>query len=140
VQGEPHEGNDKRRERRPADDQPHGRAPMPPACRLARDNNRPANEGTYIDANTNADAYAPPLFWRGSQNLAAAAMLLLDCPEPATSEERLVHQQVKALPKAAEAQQAESSASRQHSERGQAGAPSAHGPNPPPSQHREHGE
>jgi hypothetical protein len=42
--------------------------------------------------------------------------------------------------RAAAAQQAESSASHQHSERGRAGAPSAHGPNPPPSQHRDHGE
>jgi hypothetical protein len=38
------------------------------------------------------------------------------------------------------AQQAESSASRQRLEHGQAGALSAHGPNPPPSQHRERGE
>jgi hypothetical protein len=40
----------------------------------------------------------------------------------------------------AAAQQAESSALCQRSERRRAGAPSAHGPNPPPSQHREHGE
>jgi hypothetical protein len=51
-----------------------------------------------------------------------------------------VRQQLKALLEAATAQQAESSASRQCSERGRAGAPSAHGPNPPPSQHRECGE
>jgi hypothetical protein len=51
-----------------------------------------------------------------------------------------VHQQLKALLEAVVAQQAESSASRQRSERAQAGAPSAHGPNPPPSQHRECGE
>jgi hypothetical protein len=50
-----------------------------------------------------------------------------------------VRQQLKALPEAA-AQQAESSASRQCSERERAGAPSAHCPNPPPSQHRERGE
>jgi hypothetical protein len=67
-------------------------------------------------------------------------MLLLGCPEPATSEERRVRQQLKALLETAAAQQAESSASRQHSERGRAGEPSAHGPNPPPSQHRERGE
>jgi hypothetical protein len=85
----------------------------------------------------NADAEAPPLFRWASQNLAAAAMLLRGCPEAATSEERRVRQQLKALLEAAVAQQAESSASRQHSERGRAGAPSAHGPIPPPSQHRE---
>jgi hypothetical protein len=51
-----------------------------------------------------------------------------------------VHQQLKALLKAAAAQQAESSALHQRSERGRAGAPSAHGPNPPSSQHRERGE
>jgi hypothetical protein len=60
--------------------------------------------------------------------------------ELATSEERRVRQQLKALLEAATAQQAESSASRQCSERGRAGVPSAHGPNPPPTQHRERGE
>jgi hypothetical protein len=60
--------------------------------------------------------------------------LLRGCPEPAT-EERWVHQQVKALLEAAAAQQAKNSASRQRSEQGRAGAPSAHGSNPPPSQH-----
>jgi hypothetical protein len=59
------------------------------------------------------------------------AMLLRGCPEPATSEERRVREQLKVLLEAAAAQQAESSASRQRSERGQAGAPSSHGPNPP---------
>jgi hypothetical protein len=44
------------------------------------------------------------------------------------------------LEAAASAQQAESSTSRQCSERGRAGAPFAHGPNSPPSQHRERGE
>jgi hypothetical protein len=67
-------------------------------------------------------------------------MLLRDCPEPATSEERRVRQQLKALLEAAAAQQAEGSATRQRSERGRAGATSTHGPNPPPSQHRECGE
>jgi hypothetical protein len=67
-------------------------------------------------------------------------MLLRGCPELATSEERRVRQQLKALVEAATAQQAESSASRQRSERGRAGAPSAHGPNPPPSQHQGRGE
>jgi hypothetical protein len=51
-----------------------------------------------------------------------------------------VHQQLKALLEAVEAQQVESSASRQRSKRGRVGAPSAHGPNLPPCQHRERGE
>jgi hypothetical protein len=67
-------------------------------------------------------------------------MLQRDCPEPVTSEERRVRQKLKALLKAAVAQQAESSASRQCSERGWAGAPSAHGLNLPPSQHQGRGE
>jgi hypothetical protein len=67
-------------------------------------------------------------------------MLLCGCPEAATSEERRVRRQLKALLEAAVAQQAESSASRQHSERGQAGAPYEHGPNLPPSQHRDRRE
>jgi hypothetical protein len=49
-------------------------------------NNQCANGGA------NADADAPPLFRWVSQNLAAAAMLLRGCPEPATSEERLVRE------------------------------------------------
>jgi hypothetical protein len=61
-------------------------------------------------------------------------MLLRSCPEPATSEERRVRQQLKTLLEAAAAQQAESSASRQRLERGRAGAPSVHGSNPPPQQ------
>jgi hypothetical protein len=61
-------------------------------------------------------------------------MLLRDCPEPATSEERRVREQFKALLESAAAQQAENSASHQRSEHGWAGAPSAHGPNPPPPQ------
>jgi hypothetical protein len=136
VQGEPHEGNSNRRERRPVTDQPHGRASTPLARGPAPDNNRRANVG----ANANANADTPPLFRRESQNLADAAMLLPSCPEPTTSEERWVCQQLKALLEAAVAQQAESSASRQCSERGRARAPSAHGPNPPPSQHRERRE
>jgi hypothetical protein len=134
VQEQPCEGNDDRRERSLAADQPHGHAPTPPA----RDNNRRANEGTNVG--TNADANAPPLFRRSSQNLTAATMLLRGCSEPATSEERRVRQQLKALLEDAAAQQAESSALRQRSECGRAGAPSTHGPNPPPSQHRERGE
>jgi hypothetical protein len=138
VQGEPHEGNDDRRERHPAADQPHGHAPTPPARRPVPDNNRRANAAANVDAN--ADVDAPPLFRRASQNLTTAAMLLRDCQEPATSEERRVHQQLKTLLEAATAHQAESSASRQRSERGRAGVPSAHGPNPPFSQHLERGE
>jgi hypothetical protein len=130
MQGEPREGNDNRREHCLAADQPHGRAPTPPARGLVPDNNRRANTGANIGVNVDADAQA--LFWQASQNLAAAAMLLRGCPEPATSEERRVRQQLKALLKAAAAQQAKSSASSQRSERERAGAPSAHGPNPPP--------
>jgi hypothetical protein len=138
VQEKPHEGNGDLRECRPAAEQPHGRGPTPPARGPTRDNNRRANEGANVNANTDADA--PPLFRRASQNLATAAMLLHGCPEAATSEERRVRQQLKALLKAAAAQQTESSASHQRSERGRAGAPSAHDPNPPTSQHRERGE
>jgi hypothetical protein len=72
-----------------------------------RDDNQRANNGV----NANADVDASPLFRRASQNLAAAAMLLRGCLEPATSEERRVRQQLKALLEAAAAQQAESSAS-----------------------------
>jgi hypothetical protein len=39
VQEEPHEGNGDRCERRPAADQPHGRAPTPPPHGATRDNN-----------------------------------------------------------------------------------------------------
>jgi hypothetical protein len=112
VQEEPREGNGDRRERRPAIDQPRGRAPTPsPAREPARDNNRCSNEGANVDAN--ADTVAPPLFRRASQNLAAAAMLLRGCLEAATSEEQRVREQLKALLEASIAQQAESSASRQ---------------------------
>jgi hypothetical protein len=128
VQGEPREENSNRRERRPAANQPRGRAPTPPPRAPEPDNNRCANEGA------NANANAPPLFRRASQNLAAAAMLLRGCPEPATSEERRVREQLKAFLEVAAAQQAESSVSRQRSERGRAGAPSSHGLNPPPPQ------
>jgi hypothetical protein len=138
VQEEPREGNGVRRERRPAAEQPHGRAPTPPARGSARDNNRRANKGANVD--TNADADAPSLFRRASPNLATAAMLLRGCPEAATSEERRVRHQLKALLEETAAQQAECSASRQCSESGRAGAPSAHSLNPPPSQHRERGE
>jgi hypothetical protein len=65
VQEEPHEGNDDRSEHRPAADQPHGRAPTPPACGPACDNNQCANESANVDANTDADAL--PLFWRVSR-------------------------------------------------------------------------
>jgi hypothetical protein len=110
VQAETREGNGDRRERRPAADQPHGRTPTPPAHKPAHDNNRRANEGANVDTNPNADV--PPLFWRASQNLAVAAMLLRGFPEAVTSEERRMCQQLKALLEAATTQQAESSASR----------------------------
>jgi hypothetical protein len=134
VQGEPREENGNRRERRPAADQPRGRAPTLPAHVPEPCNNRRAHEG----ANANADA--PPLFRRASQNLAAAAMLLRGCPEPATSEKRRVREQLKALLEAAAAQQAESSTSRQRLERGRAGEPSAHDVNPPPPQQQGQGD
>jgi hypothetical protein len=82
VQEKPQEGNSDRRERRPAADQPHDRAPTPPARGPARDNNRHANEGANVDANADAE----PCQW-ASQNLATAAMLLRGCSEAATSEE-----------------------------------------------------
>jgi hypothetical protein len=138
VQEQPHEGNGERCERRLAADQPRVRAPTPPARGPTCDNNRRANEDANVDAN--ADVDAPPLFRRASQNLAAAAMPLRGCPEAATFEERRVHQQLKALLEAVAVQQAESSVSRQCSERGRAGALFAHAPNLPPSQHRERGE
>jgi hypothetical protein len=110
VQGEPSEENGNRCERQPAVNLPHGRAPTPPVHVLEPDNNRRANGGT------NADADAPPLFRLASQNLAVAAMFLRGCPEPTTSEEQRVRQQLKALLEAVAAQQAESSSRRQHSE------------------------
>jgi hypothetical protein len=134
VQGEPHKGNGDRREPRPTADQLCGRVPTPPARTLEPDNNRRANGG----ANANADA--PPLFRQASQNLAAAAMLLRGCPEPTISQERRVREQLKALLETAAAQQVENSASRKRSERGRAGAPSAHGPNLPPPQSQGHGD
>jgi hypothetical protein len=67
-------------------------------------------------------------------------MLLRGCPEPATSEEQRVREQLKALLEAAATQQAEISASRQRSERGRAGAPSTHSPNPPPPQQQGQGD
>jgi hypothetical protein len=126
VQEEPREGNGDRWERRPVADQPHDHAPTPPA----RDNNRHANEGENVDAIANADACRSLGGHR--RTFAAAAMLLRGCPEAATSEERRVCQQLKALLEAA-GQQAESSASRQHLEHGRARASSTHGPNLPPS-------
>jgi hypothetical protein len=87
VQCEPDNANGNRRERRPAASQPHGRAPTPPARAPEPNNDQRANEGTNV--NTSDDA--PSLFRRASQNLAAVAMLLRSCPEPATSEERRVH-------------------------------------------------
>jgi hypothetical protein len=133
VQEQRREGNSERQERRPIDKQPRARAPTPPARERTHDNDRRANEGANVDTNVGGDA--PPLFRRASQNLAAAAMLLCGCPEAATSEERQVRQQLKALLELAVAQQAESSASSQLSERGRKAAPSAHRrthPPPPP--------
>jgi hypothetical protein len=72
VQGEPREGNDNRREHRPAAYQSHGRAHTPPTRGPVLDNNRHTNTGANIDVNT--DANAQPLFRRASQNLAATAM------------------------------------------------------------------
>jgi hypothetical protein len=86
MQVEHREGNGDRRERRPAADQPHDRAPTPPTHGPARDNNRRAIEGANVDANTDADAL--PLFRRASQNLTVVAMLQRGCQEAVTSEER----------------------------------------------------
>jgi hypothetical protein len=86
VQEQPREGNDKRQECRPAAEQPRAHAPTLPARGHTHDNDRRANEGANVDANTDGDA--PLLFRRASQNLAAAAMLLCGCLEAATSEER----------------------------------------------------
>jgi hypothetical protein len=65
VQGQPREGNGDQRERRPAADQPHGRAPTPPAHGTVRDNNQHTNKGANVDANAGADT--PPLFRRCSR-------------------------------------------------------------------------
>jgi hypothetical protein len=138
VQEQPREGNGERQERCPATEQPRARATTLPTRGRTCENDRHANKGANIEANTDSDA--PPLFRLASQNLAVAAMLLRGCPEAATSEERRVRQQLKALLKAAAAQQAKSSPSHQWSERGRVGAPSAHGPNPPPSWHQDHRE
>jgi hypothetical protein len=86
VLEEHREENGDRRERHLAADQPHSRAPTPPARGPARDNNRRANEGANINANADIDAL--PLFRWASQNLVVAAMLLCGYPEAATSEER----------------------------------------------------
>jgi hypothetical protein len=91
-----------------------------------------------VNVDANADGDDPLLFRRASQNLAAAAMLLHDCPEAVTSKERRVRQQLKALLEAAGAKQAESLQSRQWSERDRVAAgaaPSAHGPDTPGHPH-----
>jgi hypothetical protein len=118
MQEQPREGNGERQERCPASKQSRARAPMQPARGWTCDNDRHADEGTNADANTDADAL--PLFRRVSQILAATAMLLRGCPETATSKERRVRQQLKALLDAVAVEQAESSASRQRSECGRA--------------------
>jgi hypothetical protein len=137
VQEQHREGNGERQERRPAVEQTQARALTLSARGCTRDNDRCANEGLNVDANTGSDA--PPLFRRASQNLAAVAMLLRDFPKAATSKERQLRQQLKALLKAAATQQAESSASCQQSECNRGVAPSAHRPNPPPSRNQDRG-
>jgi hypothetical protein len=86
VREEPCEGNGDWHERRPAAEQPHGRAPTPPTRGPTRDNNQRANEGANVDTNTDADAPLP--FRWASQNLTTTSMLLRSCPEAATSKER----------------------------------------------------
>jgi hypothetical protein len=120
VQEQCREGNDERQECQPATVLSRACSSTPPIRGRSCDNNRHADEGV------NADGEAPPLFMWASQNLAVAAMLLRDCPEPATSDERRVRQQLKALLETAVAQQAESSASHQRSARGAGAAPSVH--------------
>jgi hypothetical protein len=74
--------------------------PTPPARAPEPNNDQRTNEGANVKAGTDA----PLLFQQASQNLAAAAMLLHSCPEPVTSEERRVREQLKALLEAAAAQ------------------------------------
>jgi hypothetical protein len=64
VQEQPREGNGERQERLLAAEQPRARASTPLARGRTRDNDRRANKGTNINANTDADA--PPLFRRVS--------------------------------------------------------------------------
>jgi hypothetical protein len=59
-----------------------------------------------------ADAKGPPQFARAKQNIAAAAMLLCNLPEPADPQQQELHRNIRTLVKRAAVQQAESSASR----------------------------
>jgi hypothetical protein len=102
VQEQHREGNGERQERRPAVEQTRARALTLSARGCTHDNDRCVNEGANVDANIGSDA--PPLFRRASQNLAAVAMLLCGFPEAATSEERRLRQQLKALLEAATTQ------------------------------------
>jgi hypothetical protein len=52
VQEQPHEGNGERRERCPSAEQPRARAPPPPTRGCTHANDRRANEGANVDANT----------------------------------------------------------------------------------------
>jgi hypothetical protein len=54
----------------------------------------------------------PPVFNRASQNIVAAAMLLLNMPELSTPEARRARDEIRGLLETAAMQQAESSASR----------------------------
>jgi hypothetical protein len=132
VQEQRCEGNDERQDRRPAFEQPRVRALTPLARGRTHEDNRHTSEGANVDANGNTNDDTPPIFRRASQNLAVAAMLLRGCPEVATSKERRVFQELKALLKAAAAQQAESSASHQWSARDRGAAPSVHRQDPSP--------
>jgi hypothetical protein len=82
VQEQPREGNGEQRERY-----------QPPNNRGSARQHRQPGDGHA----TTTDTGGPPLFRQASQNLAAAAMLLRGCPEAATSDERRVCQQLKAL-------------------------------------------
>jgi hypothetical protein len=83
VQEQPPEGDDEQKERHPAAEQSRDHALTLSARGRTRDNDRHANEGANVNANTDGDA--PLLFRWASQNLAAVAMLLRGCPEAATS-------------------------------------------------------
>jgi hypothetical protein len=104
VQEQCCEGNDEQQERRPAAEQSGTRVPTPPPWGHARNNVRHDNEGANVVANADGDVDVPQLFRRASQNLVAAAIFLRGCPKAATSEERQVRQQLKALLEAAAAQ------------------------------------
>jgi hypothetical protein len=81
MQEEPREWNDDQRERCTAANQPHGRAPTPPARRLARDNNRCANEG--------ANVLTPTLTIRHSSGGCRKTLPLRPCCRTASRRQRL---------------------------------------------------